>query len=99
MNKERIFKIIQGAQVSEKASNILSSNQYVFKVCTDATKKEISDAVQTLFDVSVLKVNTSVVKGKRKAFGRKLGKRKDWKKAFVRIQEGQTITELTGENA
>ncbi len=97
MNKERVFKIIKGAHVSEKASNVFELNQYVFKVSTDANKKEIAAAVEQLFDVKVERVTTSLVKGKRKAFGRRFGKRPDWKKAYVKIAEGQVIESLVGE--
>lgn len=91
MDKERIFKIIKGVHVSEKSSNLEAINQYVFKVAIDSNKVEIAEAVRSLFNVKVNNVTTCLVKGKRKAFGRRFGKRSDWKKAYVRIQEGETI--------
>ena len=65
-------------------------------VVTDATKPEISAGVLLLFDVKVEKVQTINVNGKRKRFGQIQGKRKDWKKAMVRLQEGQDIDFATG---
>jgi len=98
MNKERIFKIIKGVHVSEKASNLEVENQFVFKVAVDANKHEIAEAVSTLFDVKVSKVSTCLVKGKKKVFGRRFGKRSDWKKAYVRLPEGETIDLVMGES-
>ena len=98
MNKERIFSIVKGAHVSEKSSNLLELNQYVFKVAIDANKTEIAKAVEQLFDVKVGRVTTAVVKGKRKAFGRRFGKRSDWKKAYVKVAEGQAIETLAAES-
>jgi large subunit ribosomal protein L23 len=60
-------------------------------VTTDATKPEIAAAVELLFDVKVDAVRTVLMKGKRKRFGQMQGKRSDWKKAYVRLQEGQEI--------
>lgn len=92
MNKERLMKILLGPVMSEKSANAAdTAQQFVFKVATDATKPEIAAAVEMLFDVNVEKVQTVNVKGKRKRFGRIEGKRKDWKKAVVRLAEGQDI--------
>jgi len=97
MSKERLMKILLAPVVSEKSSTAADgSRQYTFKVDTDATKPEISAAVELLFDVKVEKVQTINVNGKRKRFGQIQGKRKDWKKAMVRLQEGQDIDFAAG---
>jgi len=92
MNKERLMKILLGPVMSEKSANAAdAAQQFTFKVATDASKPEIAAAVELLFDVDVKGVRTVNVKGKRKRFGRMEGRRKDWKKAIVRIAEGQDI--------
>ena len=97
MSKERLMKVLLAPVVSEKSSMAADgSRQYTFKVDTDATKPEISAAVELLFDVKVEKVQTINVNGKRKRFGQIQGKRKDWKKAMVRLQEGQDIDFAAG---
>lgn len=98
MNQERIFKVLKAPHVSEKAS-IASDrdNQYVFKVAKDATKPEIKAAVEALWGVKVKAVNTLTVKGKSKRFGRLEGKRSDWKKAYVSLQQGYDIDFLGAE--
>jgi large subunit ribosomal protein L23 len=68
-----------------------AANQYVFRVAKDANKLEIKQAVEALFDVKVDSVGVANMKGKAKRFGNQLGKRKDWKKAYVRLQSGQEI--------
>ena len=98
MNQERIFKVLKVPHVSEKASVVSDrDNQFVFKVAKDATKTEIKAAVEALWDVKVKAVNTLVVKGKNKRFGRSEGKRSDWKKAYVSLQEGFDIDFLGAE--
>ena len=98
MNQERIFKVLKAPHVSEKASMAAErDNQFVFKVASDATKKEIKAAVEKLWEVKVKAVNTVVVKGKTKRFGRSEGKRSDWKKAYVSLQEGFDIDFLGAE--
>ena len=98
MNQERIMKVLLGPHVTEKAAIIgESSNQYVFQVIPDATKPEIKKAVETLFEVEVDAVRVTNVKGKVKRSGQRLGRRKDWKKAYVRVKEGQTIDFMGGE--
>lgn len=97
MSKERLMKILLAPVVSEKSSMAADgSHQFTFKVATDATKPEISAAVEMLFDVKVEKVQTINVNGKRKRFGQIQGQRKDWKKAMVRLQEGQDIDFAAG---
>lgn len=92
MNEERIMKILLGPHVTEKSAIIAeSSNQYVFQVVTDATKPEIKAAVEKLFEVTVDAVRVTNVKGKTKRTGSRIGRRKNWKKAYVRVKAGQTI--------
>jgi large subunit ribosomal protein L23 len=71
-----------------------TQNKYVFEVTRTATKPEIKEAVEKLFAVTVLSVNTILVKGKLKRMGRNVGYRSDWKKAIIRIQDGQTISKF-----
>lgn len=92
MNKERMLKVLLAPHVSEKASRASETgNQVVFRVAKDATQLEVRRAVEQLFDVKVESVQTLNVKGKQKVFGRMQGKRSDWKKAYVRLQDGQDI--------
>ena len=98
MNQERIFKVLLGPHVSEKATVLADSrNQFVFKVDTTATKLEIKKAVEQLFSVKVKAVSTLNVKGKTKRTVRGLGKRSDWKKAYVSLQPGQDIDFASAE--
>jgi large subunit ribosomal protein L23 len=92
MNQERIYKVLRGPHVTEKSVLLAEAgNMQAFKVDTTATKKEIKSAIEALFEVDVVDVRTVNVKGKQKNFGRRSGKRKDWKKAYVRLAEGQTL--------
>ena len=92
MNQERIFQVLVGPHISEKAAIVAdASNQYVFKVAVDATKAEIREAVETLFNVSVRKVTTANVKGKVKRNVRGITRKKNWKKAYVTVADGQEI--------
>ena len=97
MNKERIFQVLLAPQVSEKASIAIEHNQYVFRVRKDATKPEIKTSVEQLFDVKVKGVQTLNMKGKTKRFGRSMGRRSDWKKAYVTLKEGFEIKNLGAE--
>ncbi|MFB8829953.1 50S ribosomal protein L23 [Azotobacter sp. CWF10] len=92
MNQERVFKVLLGPHISEKATVLAESKkQFVFKVATDATKLEIKKAVEALFEVKVARVTTLNVQGKTKRTVRGLGKRNDWKKAYVALQPGQDL--------
>ncbi|WP_213662578.1 50S ribosomal protein L23 [Stutzerimonas stutzeri] len=92
MNQERVFKVLLGPHVSEKATVLADSkSQFVFKVASDATKLEIKKAVESLFNVKVATVNTLNVQGKTKRTARGLGKRNDWKKAYIALQPGQDL--------
>ena len=95
-SKDRLAGVVIAPHVSEKAARIAAEgNQYVFRVRRDASKPEIRAAVEFLFEVKVDTVNVVNQPGKAKRFGRSLGRRSDWKKAYVRLQEGQQI-ELGG---
>ena len=92
MNQEKVLKVLLGPIVSEKTTMASSaSNQYVFKVRTDSNKREIRAAVESMFGVKVEAVTTSNVKGKKKVFKGKVGQRINWKKAVVKVSEGQMI--------
>jgi len=92
MNEERVFRILTAPHVSEKAAIAgEESNQHVFKVAVDAKKEEIKAAVEQLFNVKVAKVRTVNVKGKSKRHGARMGKRSDWKKAYVSLEQGHEI--------
>ena len=92
MNQERIYQVVFGPHVTEKTVSISEvANMQAFKVSVDATKLEIKKAIEQLFEVNVDTVRTVKVKGKQKSFGRRVGKRKDWKKAYVKLADGQAI--------
>lgn len=89
MNQERIYQVLLGPHISEKATVVAEKNrQFVFRVRPDANKLEIKAAVEKLFNVKVESVNTTLTKGKSKRFGRSLGRRSDLKKAYVSLKEG-----------
>ena len=99
MNKDRLCQILLSPRVTEKTTLIgENSNQYVFHVISDASKSEVKGAVEQLFEVNVESVRIVNVKGKNKSFRMRPGKRSDWKKAYVRVQEGQVIDFLGGES-
>ena len=88
----KLYSVIRAPRVSEKTARLQEvSNQYVFEVATDATKADIKVAVEKLFDVKVEAVNVVNVKGKSKAFKFRMGRRPDWRKAYVKLAEGQSI--------
>ena len=92
MKKERVFQVLRGPVVSEKAASVAdTSNQYVFRVALDATKLEVKKAVEQLFKVTVRNVTTLRVKGKlkRNRFG--FTRKPSWKKAYVQLEQGQDI--------
>jgi len=91
MNISRIANILLGPVVTEKAAMAETSNQYVFRVKRDANKDEIRQAVEKFFNVKVESISTVLTKGKTKRFGATIGKRKDSKKAYVRLAEGHQI--------
>ena len=96
MNQERLTKIILAPVISEKATLVGETHkQVVFEVLPDATKAEIKAAIEQLFGVKVLAVNTILRKGKTKTFRGVKGKQQDVKKAIVRLAEGDTIDVTT----
>ncbi len=98
MNQERLYQVLLGAHIPEKATIVAdSSQQVVFRVAKDATKQEIKAAVEELFNVKVDGVNVLNAKGKTKRTARGLGKRSDVRKAYVRLSEGSEIDFLGGE--
>ena len=92
----RHYDVIVSPVITEKATALSEQNKVVFKVRPDATKPQIKEAVEKLFDVKVKSVNTLVTKGKVKMFRGTRGQRSDVKKAVVTLQEGQTIDVTTG---
>ena len=98
MNQERLFQVLQGPHVSEKAAIAADdSNQYVFKVAVDATKAEVKKSVEQLFKVKVDKVRTLKVKGKVKRNRYGFSTKPTWKKAYVRLEQGQDIDFASAE--
>ena len=92
MNQERVFQVLAGPHVSEKAAIVAdANNQYVFKVAVDATKSEIKKSVEQLFKVKVENVTTLKVKGKVKRNRYGYSTKPTWKKAYVRLEQGQDI--------
>ncbi len=97
-SQERLMKVLLAPQISEKATYVAEKNeQVIFRVATDATKPEIKAAVEMMFKVSVNSVQVACVKGKVKRSGRILGRRNDWKKAYVSLAPGQEINFAANE--
>ncbi|MGM0461934.1 MAG: 50S ribosomal protein L23 [Fibrobacterota bacterium] len=90
----RLHSIISSPLITEQTVEMQQESKYVFKVRKDASKDEIKSAVEKLFDVTVKGVNTCNYSGKTKRVGRNMGKRSDWKKAYVALADGQTIDEF-----
>ncbi|CAG0976365.1 50S ribosomal protein L23 [Gammaproteobacteria bacterium] len=98
LNQERLLQVILAPQITEKATHVADKHQQIaFKVRTDATKPEIKAAVELVFKVEVDGVTVANVKGKTKRAGRIMGRRKDWKKAYVSLKPGQEINFAAGE--
>jgi large subunit ribosomal protein L23 len=97
IREERLLKVVLGPHISEKSTTAAEAfNTVVFKVTTDATKIEIKDAVESLFEVEVEGVRTVNVKGKTKRTGQRMGRRNDWKKAYVTLKEGSELDFVGG---
>ena len=97
IREERLLKVLRAPHVFEKASAAMEKNNtIVLKVALDATKAEIKAAVKKLFEVEVEDVNTLLVKGKSKRHGQRVGRRSDWKKAYVTLKEGQNLDFISG---
>jgi large subunit ribosomal protein L23 len=97
-HRERLLQVLLGPHVSEKATALAESgNQVVFRVRTDATKTDIRQAVEFLFEVKVQNVNVVRIPAKQKRFGQRAGTRQSWKKAYVRLAPGQDINFMGAE--
>jgi large subunit ribosomal protein L23 len=99
-SEDRLMQVLIAPQISEKSTFVgEKNNQWVFRVRPDATKPEIKAAVELMFKVDVLGVQTSNTMGKEtKRFGRAVGRRRSWKKAFVSLKPGQEISFAAGDN-
>jgi large subunit ribosomal protein L23 len=98
MSQERLMTVLLEPHVSEKATGAAeAANHVVFRVRPDATKLEVRQAVELMFEVQVESVQVVRVKGKTKRFGMSRGRRPDWKKAYVRLAAGQSIDFLGAE--
>ncbi len=97
MNQQRLMQVLLAPQISEKATYVADKHeQVIFRVAPDATKPEVKAAVELLFKVEVESVQIANVKGKQKRFGRFMGSRKNWKKAYVCLKPGQEINFVDG---
>ncbi|MCL7420247.1 MAG: 50S ribosomal protein L23 [Methylobacter sp.] len=92
VNKYQLAGVLQAPVISEKSTIAAEKNKrFVFKVQKVATKKQVKNAVEMMFNVEVDSVQVLNVKGKQKRFGRSLGQRSDWKKAYVKLKSGHDI--------
>lgn len=92
MNNERLMKVLLSPIITEKSTQIAESSGHVaFRVARDANKHEVAKAVELMFGVKVNAVQILNVKGKEKRFGQRLGKRQNWRKAYVRLKAGDDI--------
>ena len=97
-HRERLMQVLLGPHVSEKATALAEAgNQVVFKVRGDATKMDIRQAVELLFEVKVERVSVVRISAKQKRFGQRAGARQAWKKAYVRLAAGQDINFMGAE--
>jgi large subunit ribosomal protein L23 len=97
-SQERLMRVLLAPQISEKATHVAEKNeQVIFRVVPDATKQEIKAAVEMMFKVSVDAVQVANVKGKVKRAGRFVGRRNNWKKAYVCLAAGQEINFAASE--
>ena len=96
VSRERAYEVLRSPVVTEKSTMGSEHNQVTFKVALNATKPEIKQAVERLFEVQVRAVNTILVKGKTKRFRGRPGRRSDYKKAVVTLAEGQSIDIVAG---
>jgi large subunit ribosomal protein L23 len=96
LSRETMYEIIRAPLITEKMTMLSEKNQIGFKVALNASKPEIAAAIETLFNVKVISVNTLIQKGKTKRFKGRLGVRSDMKKAIVTLAPGQSIDFTTG---
>jgi len=94
MSVTDIYKIIKRPIITEKTTNLKKQNKYVFEVDINATKSQIKQAVEKLFNVDVVEVRTMIMKGKLRRYGRYEGYKPDWKKAIVTLKSGQIIKQI-----
>jgi large subunit ribosomal protein L23 len=93
-----MFTVLREPHISEKVSVLGDvANQYAFKVSVDASKNEIREAIETIFKVTVRNVSTVNVKGKVKRTARGLSRKKNWKKAYVTVEQGQELDYMVAE--
>lgn len=98
MSQERLMNVLLEPHISEKSSIVADkANQVVFKVAVDANKDEIKKAVELMFDVAVDSVQVMNMKGKTKRAASGMGRRKNWKKAYISLKEGQDINFIGAE--
>jgi large subunit ribosomal protein L23 len=90
------YKIIKRPLLTEKSNRLLEQNKYVFEVAKEANKFQIKQAIEKIFGVNVVKVNTLNQRGKPRRIRFQIGKRPDWKKAIVTIEKGQSIPIFEG---
>ncbi len=90
-----LYSIIRRPIQTEKADRALDDGQYTFEVSMAATKNDVRKAVEKIYEVRVTNVTTSIIRGKNKRLGRNVGRRPNWKKAVVRLADGQQIETLT----
>ena len=95
-NEINPYSVLLRPLVTEKSTALAGKNQYVFEVDLRANKAQVRESVELVFEVSVLRVNTMVVKGKKRRYGRNLTKRPDWKKAIVTLKPGDSIEIFEG---
>ena len=91
ISEEKAYSIIQKPLMTEKSTNLNQYNQYSFLVSKESNSNEIKQAIEKIFKVKVIKINTSIIKGKLKSFKGSLGYKNDIKKAIVTLSEGNTI--------
>ncbi len=91
ISSEKIFSILKRPLTTEKSTNLQQYNQYTFEVSKNSNSNEIKQAIESIFKVKVLKINTLILRGKAKSFKGSTGFRNDIKKAIVTLKEGNTI--------
>lgn len=97
MSSLTLQDVVKRPLITEKAErNREAAHQFAFEVHRDATKIQVKQAVEKLFNVHVLAVRTAIARGKQKRVGRNVGQRPNWKKAFVTLKDGETIALFEG---
>ena len=93
---DRLTTIVAPLVTEKSSAAFQARKEYAFRVHPDATKPQIKDAIESLFDVTVTAVRTLVVRAKRKSYGRTVGRRGSWKKAIVVLKDGDAIPVFEG---